>query len=126
MKDEGYQMSNKNQPPEFKSVCQYVSNFLEYDGGLTAKQGNKLIHDLEDTIEVIKSSFEYAGEYFYLDPMGSTFSNENKTIIICYGHTKDEVRKICEEKGFKKSEDNFDGGYSIIKNPKFNKGGHNK
>lgn len=86
---------------------------------LNAQRAMTLIRQYEEAILKIKHSSKYIGQYFYVDPMGSTFSNENDYITICYGNTREECEKYCKAHGYKKSKSMFDGGYEIYKNPDY-------
>lgn len=101
--------------------CRIIENDDIYDmySNLTTEQAMFLINTFKEGISKIKGSLKYVGQYYYTDPMGSTFSNENEWKIICYGNTEEECEKYCETHGYKKSKSVFDGGYEICKNPDY-------
>lgn len=88
---------------------------------LNAESAMTIIGQYKEAILKIQQSLKYIGEYYYIDPMGSIFSNENEWRTICYGNTKEECEKYCRSLGYVKSKDLFDGGYSVSKNPNFYK-----
>lgn len=74
---------------------------------------------IEKLTSTIYSQYKYYAEYYYIDPMGSTFSNENDDVIIAYGNDKIQLAKYVEGLGYKPSEKLFDGGYTIKDNKNY-------
>lgn len=62
---------------------------------------------------------KYKAQYFYNDPMGSTFSNDSCYILIAFSDNEEELIQYCESKGYKRSTKLFDGGYEIEKTDPF-------
>jgi len=75
--------------------------------------GESTILNINVLNKFIKDNFKYKAEYFYNDPMGSTFSNDDGWVIIAYGNDPEELAKHCEENGYRKCITWNDGGYII-------------
>ena len=75
------------------------------------------VFDPKSAEKYIKSLFSYKAMYFYRDPMGSIFFNDDGFVEIAYGNDIEALSKYCEENGYKPSIDtnNLDGGYFIKK-----------
>ena len=68
------------------------------------------IFDYDDFSNFIKENFKYKATYFYNDPMTYRDSDYH---TIALGNNKELLEQHCIEKGFKKSNELFDGGYEI-------------